>query len=335
MEFAILFANTISMRRKTILAGESRALDVLCVADTCVDLIVSGNVCPQFGQVEQLVGSYDLELGGAANIFASQFVKLGGSADVVGVVGDDVFGDFILKRLNSIGIGGSYLKRRADVKSGLGIALCQSNDRSILTYSGSIDATTRADLTSELIVVARHWHVASYFLLTQLRDYWPHWLSQLRAAGMTVSLDTNWDPEGKWEGVCELLPLVDVFLPNASEACAITGRADAAEAARELTRYFSGLVVVKCGEHGAIAALADGFFLKIPARATPLLIDSIGAGDSFDAGFLRGWLLGWPLEKCLHLATRCGAANLSATGGFNGQLVEQIMEESHDSLCLS
>lgn len=305
-------------------------LDVCCAADLCADLILTGDVVPRFHQEEQLVDDYTLELGGSATIFASQFVKLGGRAGLVGAVGEDAFGTMILENAGRLGIDLRMVRRDAAIKTGLGVALVRPDgDRAILTYLGSIDAVAPSDLSDELLSACRHWHIASYFLLKQLRGFWRGWLEQCRAAGVTTSIDTNWDPEDRWEGVRELLPLIDVFLPNEAEARAISGEADLWKAGQRLSS--SGpLVAIKRGSEGAIAFQGDQSWAGGGNADTrhPIpnaqIADTVGAGDNFDAGFLRARLLGWKIERCLELGCRCAGASLTAAGGIQGQLQEVV-----------
>lgn len=288
----------------------------------CVDLVLAGNVRPRFGQVEQLIGGYSLELGGSANIFAAQFVRLGGRAGVIGWVGRDAFGGFALERLRETGVDVTRVGVHPAERTGLGVALAEPDDRAILTYPGTIDAVGPEKLTDDLPAATRHWHVASLFLLKRLRGHWRGWLEKCRRAGVTTSLDPNWDPEDRWEGVRELLPLVDVFLPNDTEAMRIAGRADVASAGRNLAAD-GPLVVIKCGADGAVAFRGAEWRAARPEEvcgAPERLVDSVGAGDTFDAGFLRAWQLGWDVEACLRLGTRCAVSTLSAAGGIAGQL---------------
>ncbi|UCF36441.1 MAG: carbohydrate kinase family protein [Acidobacteriota bacterium] len=301
---------------------KARNLDVLCVSDMCVDLVMWGNVRPRFGQVEQLVEDYLVELGGSANIFACQFAKLGGRAGVVGHVGHDAFGELSLKRLSECGVDTSLVKISEELKTGLGIALTEPDDRAILTVLGTIDATAPEELTPEVAGSCRHWHIASYFLLNSLRETWLDWLKFCRQKGVTTSLDTNWDPAGLWHGILDLLPWVDVFLPNEQEALALTGEESAESAGKRLAEY-GPIVVIKCGRRGALAFHgSERWNYKIEETIEPA--DSVGAGDNFDAGFLRGWLLGYDVEACLHLGHRCAASSLRDTGGISGQLREII-----------
>ncbi len=299
-------------------------LDILCVSDMCVDLILTGDVRPHFGQAEQIIADYVVEMGGSANIFASQFVKLGGTAGVIGRLGEDAFGDLVRERLRALGIDDSRVRRDPKLKTGLGVALAEPDDRAILTYSGTIDAVSPGELDATLLAECRHWHIASFFLLTALRREWPRWLGACKQAGVTTSLDPNWDPEQRWDGVFELLRLVGVFLPNEAEAAAITGEASVMRAGEKLSKN-GPLVVIKRGSQGA-AAFRDGDFWtaapEVPADFEP--VDSIGAGDNFDAGFLRGWLLGRGGPWSLALATRCAVTSLNRAGGIEGQLREVI-----------
>ncbi len=301
------------------------SLDILCVSDMCVDLVLSGNVRPQFNQIEQLMRDYTLEIGGSANIFASQFVKLGGRAGVIGFIGEDAFGKTLLEKLKKIGVDVSRVCIHKTLKTGLTVSLAEQNDRAILTYPGTIDAVRISDLTSASLKSCRHWHIASYFLLNQFRPHWSKWLSRCRKMGITTSLDTNWDPENRWQGVKELLPLVDVFLPNETEALAIADESNVEKAGKKLASY-GPLVVIKRGEKGAVAFQKNYRYQMMPqpTKGSLQIIDTIGAGDNFDAGFLRAWLQKQDIPECLSLGCRCARASLSKPGGIEGQLQKVI-----------
>ena len=310
------------------------AWDVATVSDMCVDLVVSGNVRPEFHQVEQIVGDYSLELGGSANIFSTQLAKLGARAGVLGYVGADMFGEFALQELDQIGVDTTRVKKLSSLKTGIGIHLNEKHDRAMLTYPGSIDATQAEDLDETLLHFCRHWHLASYFLLRSLRSSWPQWIQKCREADMTTSLDTNWDPDKRWDGVAELLPYIDVFLPNEAEALSLTGETDVWQAARVLAAY-GPLTVVKCGEKGAIAMKGNqtwqinGSDCQDSALS---IVDTTGAGDNFDAGFLRAWLLGCDIDFSLRLGHRCALSSLSSLGGIRGQLQQFIDSKTIDTV---
>jgi sugar/nucleoside kinase (ribokinase family) len=293
--------------------------DVITFGDMCVDLIMTGDdVVPQFGQVEKLVDDYTLEMGGSCNIFACQAAKLGLRVAVLGRVGDDDFGRLIESRLDECGVDTSHVIVDPALKTGLGIALCQGADRAILTYMGSICAVVPQDVSDEFLASARHLHHGSFFLHTGLIDHAPAIFRRARALGLSTSLDTNWDPEERWNTtLAEMLPLTDIFMPNEQEARYIAGCEDLDAAAVWAHERGVSLVTLKLGAAGArVYAAQERHECTVKEAAGG---DSVGAGDSFDAGFLAGWLCGLPLQTCLQIACECGRSVASAVGGLEGQ----------------
>ncbi len=257
-----------------------------------------------------------------ATIFASQLAKLGTGVSVIGWVGDDGLGGFVVEQLRAAGVDTRNIRRHPSLKTGIGVALSEKSDRAILTYMGTINATRPQDLDDAILRTCRHWHIASYFLLNAMQSVWPDWLRACRRLGVSTSLDTNWDPENRWQGVIDLLPFVDVFLPNEAEARAITGETDVLKAARILAASGS-TVVVKRGEDGAIAVRRDDEWTLRPDLETGLpdfIVDTTGAGDNFDAGFLHFYLRGESIEECLRSGHRCAISSLKYAGGVRGQL---------------
>jgi sugar/nucleoside kinase (ribokinase family) len=291
--------------------------DILTFGDLCVDLILSGgDIVPEFGQVEKLVGEYTLEMGGSCSIFACQAARLGLKVAIMGRVGRDAFGELILARMTEAGVDTQFVETDPSLKTGLGIALCKEDDRAILTYPGTITAVQPADVTDKLLSLARHLHHGSYFLQTPLRPHIPDIFTRARQLGLTISLDTNWDPEDRWDGVAELLPLIDVFLPNETEAQRIA-KNETGNAMRDLHKLGAPLVVLKRGSAGA--DVSDGRQLISQAVEPVSGGDSVGAGDSFDAGFLAGWLRGLSLEESLRIGCACGRSVAAQVGGVAGQ----------------
>ncbi|MEJ5225559.1 MAG: carbohydrate kinase family protein, partial [Anaerolineales bacterium] len=214
-------------------------------------------------------------------------------------------------------------KRRRNVivrpggQTGLGVILNRQSDRAILTHPGLIAELRASDIADTLLAQARHLHVASYFLQTRLQPDLPGLFRRAHALGLTTSLDTNYDPAEQWLGFDELLGVTDVFLPNQTEALSITQSDHIESAARQLAQK-ARLVAVKRGAEGALACTGLGAIVH--ADSIPVqVIDTVGAGDSFDAGFLFGYLHHWDLEKSLRLACVCGALSTQRAGGTNGQ----------------
>ena len=299
---------------------DSKPYDVITFGDLCVDLIITGaDVTPQFGQVEKLVENYTLEMGGSCSIFACQAARLGLRTAILGRVGPDSFGQLMLDRMNEAGVDTRYVTVDPNLKTGLGIALCPPGDRAILTYMGTVNVLQPGDVSDELLAAARHLHHGSYYLHTGLRPGIPDIFRRAKALGLSISLDTNWDPDEKWDGVLdELLPLTDVFFPNDQEALHLSRRSGLDDAAQVFLEQGVRVVALKAGAKGARIYTPSQRLERavIPVSGG----DSIGAGDSFDAGFLAGWLRGLPLERCLEIGMACGRAVASKIGGVAGQL---------------
>ncbi len=298
-----------------------RPYDIITIADSCVDLVVDlGDTMPQFGQAELWVQDYFLEMGGSACIFACQAAKLGLKVGILGRVGDDDYGRLVLRRLQEAGVDTRHLAVDPSLKTGLGVLLCRAEgDRAILTYGGSLNAVYGADVTDEFLASARHLHYCSYYLQTNLLPAAPEMLARAKALGLSVSLDTNWDPAGSWDGgLRRSLAQCDLFFPNEQEARAISGRPDEDGALAALLERVP-IVAVKMGERGALVG-RGGERLAVPVGPAAHVVDTVGAGDSFDAGFLAGWLRGLPLGRCGQIGNACGRATTQARGGFAGQL---------------
>lgn len=297
--------------------------DVMTFADVCADQIITGNVRPRFHQVEQFV-DYSLQIGGSGAIFAAQMARLGASTALLGWLGQDIFGEYVRTELNKTGIDVGRLKLDATAQTCLGLALSEPDDRAILTHLGALNAATPRDLDPEYLQLCRHWHIAGYFLLPHLQPAWKGWLELCRAKGVTTSLDTNWDPSEQWKDVLELLPLIDIFLPNEAEALSISKQSDIYAAAEALASY-RPLVVVKRGARGALAIKGSERY-ELHASESPFrparIVDTTGAGDNFDAGFLYAWLRHEEIQACLNLAHRCAVSSLEFPGGIAGQICD-------------
>jgi sugar/nucleoside kinase (ribokinase family) len=294
----------------------SKVFDILVAGEINPDLVLRGNVIPEFGQVEKVVEAADLTVGSSSAIFACGAVKLGLKVGFIGVCGDDLFGRFMLEEMSARGVDISSVVIRPDGQTGLSVILARGNDRAILTHPGLISALTAGDISDALLEKARHLHVASYFLQSGLQPGLEGLFKRAHDLGLTTSLDSNWDPAEKWLGFNTLLEQVDVFLPNENEARSITGRSNLSEAMLTLAAK-PKLSAIKCGEKGAYLRKGDTE-IQVPGLKVDV-VDTIGAGDSFDAGFLFGYLNGWELKKTLTLAAVCGSLSTRAAGGVASQ----------------
>jgi sugar/nucleoside kinase (ribokinase family) len=265
-----------------------------------------------------LVETGALTLGGSGAITACGAARLGLRTAFVGRVGADPAGRFCLDALRDRGVDVTGCVVDPDRATALTVVLARGQDRAILTAPGCLPRLGVDDIDPALAANTRHVHASSYYLQPRLAGGLPAWFAGLRAGGVTTSLDTNDDPSGRWAGgIAAAMAQTDIFLPNEAEARALSGVDDVTAAARVLAGRSAGLVVVKRGGRGALAWTADGAVTTPAAPVCP--VDTVGAGDSFNAGFLAGRLSGADLDASLRLAAACGALSTRAAGGTAAQ----------------
>jgi len=296
--------------------ADAPILDLVVVGDCNPDVLVLGDdVTPAFGQQEKLVDGIWMVVGGSAAITAVAAARLGLSVALVAAVGADPAGDFMLGQLAREGVGIAAVAVHDTAPTGMTVALSRGADRAILTAPGAVASLTAQDVPAALLARARHVHVSSYFLLERsLGPGLAAVLAAARAAGATTSLDTNWDPAGKWgdDHLHAALAQTDVLLPNETEALRIAGAPALPAAAGALTAAGRRLVV-KLGERGALCADGPVWHRAELPPVTP--VDATGAGDCFNAGLIGGLLRGLALPDAAALGCAVGALSTQAAGG--------------------
>jgi sugar/nucleoside kinase (ribokinase family) len=280
--------------------------DVLVAGEINPDLILSGDVEPSFGQVEKLVDSAELTIGSSSAIFACGAARLGLKVALIGKCGDDVFGRFMLAEMKKRNVEIENVIIVPGGSTGLSVILNRDTDRAILTHLGLIPALKTEDIPDGLLRQSQE----------ALQPGLPGLFERARSFGLTTSLDTNYDPSDKWQGFDDLLSQTNLFLPNEAEACSLA-RAETAELAVDRLSEKVETLAVKLGAEGALGVDRHR---KARAASIPVdVVDTVGAGDSFDAGFIYGYLQGWSIEKTLRTATICGALSTRAAGGTTAQ----------------
>jgi sugar/nucleoside kinase (ribokinase family) len=305
-----------------------RDTDLYVIGDVNPDiLVIDADVVPEFGQVEKYVGTIKMTVGGSSAITACGVARLGLRVAHGGVVGDDMLGHAILEALRDRGVDASTISIDDAIPTGATVHLGTGENRAMLTATGTINRLRAEDVPREILPHIRHLHAGSTAIQPKLRPGLPALFREARAAGVTCSFDTNWDPDRRWEGIDPMLAATDLFFPNEREAALISGVMDPLEAARTLVARADAAgrdadagpltVVVKMGADGALAVRGDQA-LRLPADEVKV-VDSTGAGDGFNAGFLYGFLDGRSLSESLALAVACGTLSTRAIGGVDGQ----------------
>jgi sugar/nucleoside kinase (ribokinase family) len=296
-------------------------MKVLIAGELNVDLVLHDySSFPQLGK-EVLADDVSLTLGSASAICAAGLAKLGAAVSFAGKVGRDAWGDLTLRWLGDLGIDLQYVMRDSSIKTGITVSITSATDRALITYLGSIAELRADDIRDEWFHGFRHLHVSSFYLQRGLRPGLKSLLARARRAGLTTSIDPGFDPSGRWDrDLVDTLQEVDIFFPNEVELEAVGGSADPETALRALDNGRT-CTIAKLGARGCML-LAGDMAVHVPAFPVEP-VDTTGAGDSFNAGFLYAWLSGRGVMESVRFAAACGALSTQGLGGIAAQATEE------------
>jgi len=287
--------------------------DVTIAGELNLDLILYGLPEQLLPERELLADGMMLTLGSSSAIVAHNLASLGSRVGFQSRIGDDPLGLIALQRLQQGGVDVSHVRSASGpTTTGLTVILHHTSWRNILTYMGTIAELKWDDLDLDYLSDSHHFHLSSFFLQRGLRPKISALLEFMKSKGLTTSLDTNDDPDDRWDGLQDIYPFVDVLLPNEREACRLAETDDLEAAVHKLSACVP-LVVVKRGPKGGIAVRGKERAIAAAKPVTP--IDTVGAGDSFDAGFLHQYVRGADLETCLKSGNLAGALSTTRPGG--------------------
>ncbi|MPY88204.1 MAG: carbohydrate kinase [Luteitalea sp.] len=290
---------------------------ILVVGELNVDLVLHGvHTYPTPGR-EVLADGCALTLGSASAICAVGLAKLGNAVSFFTTVGHDAWADDCLRTLRHAGIDVSLVTQDPAVQTGITVSIPFGVDRALVTFPGASRVQTAAGLDDQVLSQFQHVHVSSFFLQAGLRPCCARLFTRASGLGLTTSLDPGFDPSERWgDDLIGVLQVTDIFLPNEVELAAVTGCANHLEGLRKLDNGRT-VSIAKLGPNGCLT-LRDGKALHVAAFPVEC-VDSTGAGDSFNAGFLHAWLRDRALRECLRYAAACGALSTRALGGIDGQ----------------
>lgn len=291
-----------------------KEFDVLVVGELNIDLILNNiEGYPQMSK-EILARNFTLTTGSSSAIFASNISVLDVDVAFCGIVGNDLFGDMIVQQLNRKNVDTRYIFHKEGYGTGATTVLNYGGDRMMVTYPGPMEELKASDISEDLLRRAGHLHISSIFLQKGLKESLLELLHSAKQNGLTISLDPQWDPAEQWElDLDALLPLIDVFLPNKKELLLLTNEDSLDAAVQKLSKY-PGVIVVKDGEHGAVWS-HQGVISREEAYLNTDVVDAIGAGDSFDAGFISQFIQGKSIQECVQYGNLIGAVSTTAAGG--------------------
>ena len=308
-----------------------KTFDITIAGELNLDLILYGLPAEMQTERELLATDFRATLGSSSAIVAHNAATLGVRVAFTTMIGRDDFGRLAMDRLRAAGVDASHTTQHNTIGTGITILLPHGDQRHMLTFPGTIAELTVANLDFDFLVQARHFHLSSLYLQRGLHAGLPDLLRRLKEAGLTISLDTNDDPDNGWGApLPEVLPYVDVFMPNEDEICRMTTCADLDSAIQALPVKIP-TIVVKRGRRGA-RVYEQGSAVDV-ASLNVVPVDTIGAGDSFDAGFLRAYLLSKDTVTCARAGNITGALSTQASGGteaFRDQTLRDAFLAEHD-----
>jgi sugar/nucleoside kinase (ribokinase family) len=290
----------------------------------CLGIVVADHVCepvshlPRAGELV-LTPRTHLSIGGCAANVAVDLVRLGRRAAVIGRVGDDAFGRFVIEALGRAGVDVRHVASLAGEATSTSMIINVAGDDRRFIHTPGANARLEGDeISAELLEQTRAVYVGGYGLSDSPV---PEKIAALFRAARERGVKTVLDvvvPQGKqcWTLLEPVLPHTDVFLPNEDEARAITGRTEPADQARAFREAGAQTVVITCGRQGAVVACPSGVF-----RAASFVIDFVdgtGSGDAFAAGYLHALLDGCDVADCLRVGSALGASCVRATGATTG-----------------
>jgi sugar/nucleoside kinase (ribokinase family) len=287
--------------------------DVSVIGELNLDLILHGLPEQLTLEREHLANHLSITLGSSSAIFAHNLASLGNKVGFSSSIGSDPLGEICLKRLGESGVELTHIRRMTGKITGLTVILPQNKQRYILTYPGTMFEMSEQDLDLDYVFSAKHLHVSSYFLQKALQPSLVDIFRKAKEAGLTTSLDTNDDPEDRWQSdVQALFQYTDILMPNEREACKLAQTEDVNKAVEVLSQKVA-VLVIKRGPQGAIARVRHETFTRVPLIVE--IADAVGAGDSFDAGFIHQFIRGAKIEDCLEFGNIVGALCVTRPGG--------------------
>ncbi len=301
--------------------------DIIALGELNVDLILNGIAGELEIGKEKFAEHMTLTLGSSTAIFAANAAALGARVGFAGMVGKDSFGDLVMTSLQAKHVDTKYVIQSTEHATGATIVLNYGEDRANVTYQGAMDCLSLADIDQTLFAETKHIHISSIFMQSGLRKDILPILRLAKEHGVTTSLDTQWDPAETWDlDYAEILPLITIFMPNKTELTLLT-HSETLEEAIEKIRPYINVCVVKQGSKGSLLLTKDGFEKQLPPYLNTEVVDAIGAGDSFNSGFISQFVQGKSLEACQNYGNMTGAMNTTAAGGTAAFTTKEDVEK--------
>lgn len=289
-------------------------IDIVVVGELNVDMILQDmNSLPEMGK-EKIAREMTLTMGSASAILACNIAKLGAKVGFIGQLGRDSYANIVLDTLQQRGVDTGGIIQNENTQTGITVVMSFPEDYAMVTYMGAMEEFGVNGVDFDYLTEAKHMHLSSYYLQPAMRKDCVELFSRAKESGLTTSLDPGWDPDEEWsEEILKLLPYVDLLLPNEQEAMNIAHEDNIDDALVELRRYTAN-VVITLGSDGTLCSSEEQIYRTRTYHVKP--VDTTGAGDSFNSGFMYRWLQGAETSECLKAGSACGALAVTKMGGI-------------------
>ena len=304
---------------------------IACVGILVADVIVEPVMrYPEKGILEP-VNSITMHNGGNAMTASINLRKLGVESSMIGMVGDDMFGEFLKGRLEKAGVETSGLKISSQTQTSASVLMIdKTGERSFFHCTGTNAVLSESDINYDAVASCDAVFVTGSFLMDNFDgEETMQFLKRCKEMGKTTFLDVCWDAKGQWGKLLDMsMPYIDYFMPSIDEAVCIAGKEDPEEIADVFVSKGVKNVIIKLGSKGSYlrkegeteGKIFKPFYIENP-------VDTTGAGDSFCSGFLAAYARGNSAEDCMVFANATGAHCVTAKGATTGiKSYEETME---------
>lgn len=319
------------------MSAQNQNPHLLVIGELNMDLILNGTPSfPELGK-EKIADDFDLTLGSSSAIFAGNIARLGVTTGFCGMVGKDSFGETIIDSLQDFSIDTSNITVSPNHKTGLTAIIRHNNDRAMVTYPGAMEHFSLKDIPGQAFVGKQHLHISSLFLQPNIQKDLFEIIGKAKDHGLTISIDPQWDPQEEWKlDFKKLVGRIDFFLPNENEFLNIAEAETISEAIQKFQPHLSdGAIIIKQGTKGATCVTAQkvrqvsGYLNEDP-------VDTVGAGDSFNAGFIYRFLQGDAIDRCIQFGNITGAVSTTASGGTAAiQSLDEVFNIAQNNLSIT
>lgn len=283
---------------------------VLIIGNVNPDIVlIDVNEYPQMGQ-ELWINDCKVVMGGGAGNCSIDLSKLGCSTYLLSKVGTDFFGKFLLEGFNKYNVNTQFVQVNEKIMTGMSIAITKKKERSFISFKDKQSHINFNNMSDNDLQRFSHVHLMGYNKKNS--NSYIEFCKRVKALNISISADVGWDSTEKWDSsILNFLKEVDIFIPNEVEAKNYSGKENKIDALDFLSNYVD-TIVIKLGGNGCIAKSKGKFFKKSSFNVQT--IDTIGAGDAFDSGFIYAYINGMDIEKCLDYANTCGAISTTLYG---------------------